>query len=46
MTRVIVAPDSFQESLASLEVADAIARGVRRVLPTGHYGIAVTVEDS
>ncbi|MBS3899155.1 MAG: glycerate kinase [Dethiobacter sp.] len=33
MTRVIVAPDSFKESLASPEVADAIAKGVRRVLP-------------
>lgn len=33
MTRVIVAPDSFKESLASPEVAAAIARGVRRVLP-------------
>lgn len=33
MTRGIVAPDSFKESLASPEVAAAIARGVRRVLP-------------
>ena len=33
MKRVIIAPDSFKESLASPEVADAIARGVRRVLP-------------
>lgn len=31
--RVLIAPDSFKESLSALEVANAIAAGVRDVLP-------------
>ncbi|MEP0843488.1 MAG: glycerate kinase [Phycisphaerae bacterium] len=31
--RIIIAPDSFKESLGAREVAEAIARGVRRVRP-------------
>ncbi len=33
MRRIIIAPDSFKESLAAVEAAGATARGVRRVLP-------------
>ncbi|MGE5455095.1 MAG: glycerate kinase [Methylocystaceae bacterium] len=33
MARIIIAPDSFKESLASYLVAGAIAAGVKRVLP-------------
>lgn len=31
--RIVIAPDSFKGSLSSLEVAQAMERGVRRVLP-------------
>jgi glycerate kinase len=31
--RIIIAPDSFKDALNSIEVAEAIARGIRRVLP-------------
>ncbi len=31
--KIVIAPDSFKESLGAREVADAIARGVRSVLP-------------
>lgn len=31
--KIVVAPDSFKESLSAVEVADAIARGIREVLP-------------
>ena len=38
MTRVIVAPESFKESLASSpEVADAITRGVGGYCPRRKY---------
>lgn len=33
---ILVAPDSFKGSLSALEAADAIARGVRDVLPGAH----------
>jgi glycerate kinase len=33
LERILVAPDSFKGSLGAGEVADAMARGVRRVLP-------------
>ena len=31
--KIVVAPDSFKESLSAKEVALAIARGIQRVLP-------------
>ncbi len=31
--KIVIAPDSFKESLTAREACDAIARGVRRVLP-------------
>lgn len=31
--RILVAPSGFKESLSAIEVADAIAAGIRRVLP-------------
>lgn len=31
--RIVIAPDSFKESLPAQQVCEAIARGVRRVLP-------------
>ena len=33
MTKVLIAPDSFKGSLTATQAADAIAAGVRRVLP-------------
>lgn len=33
MRRIVVAPDSFKESLEAGEVASAVARGVRKVVP-------------
>jgi glycerate 2-kinase len=32
----VIAPDSFKGSLTAAEVADAVARGLRRVWPDGH----------
>lgn len=31
--KIVIAPDSFKESLSSIEVADAIAVGIRQVFP-------------
>ena len=31
--RILVAPSGFKESLSAVDVADAIAAGVRRVYP-------------
>ncbi|NUJ23876.1 glycerate kinase, partial [Pseudoalteromonas sp. 0802] len=31
--RLLIAPDSFKEALAASDAAEAMARGVRRVLP-------------
>ncbi|NLJ81243.1 MAG: glycerate kinase, partial [Firmicutes bacterium] len=31
--RIVIAPDSFKGSLSSLEAAQAMERGVKRVLP-------------
>jgi glycerate kinase len=42
--RVLVAPSGFKESLSASEVADAIAAGVRRVVPGVHV-ITVPVAD-
>jgi glycerate kinase len=35
--RVVIAPDSFKESLSALEVADAIEAGFREVFPQAEY---------
>ena len=35
--KIVIAPDSFKESLSALEVADAIEAGFRQVLPDATY---------
>lgn len=35
--KIVIAPDSFKESLTALEVANAIEVGFRQVLPTAQY---------
>lgn len=34
--KIVIAPDSFKESLSAPQVAEAIARGVRRAAPDAH----------
>ncbi len=33
MMNILIAPDSFKDALNSIEVADAIGRGIKRILP-------------
>jgi glycerate kinase len=35
--KIVIAPDSYKESLSALEVATAIERGFREIFPTAHY---------
>lgn len=35
--KIIIAPDSYKESLTAMEVADAIEKGFRQVLPDAYY---------
>lgn len=35
--KIVIAPDSFKESLSALEVANAIERGFKQVFPTAEY---------
>ncbi|ABM01431.1 glycerate kinase [Shewanella amazonensis] len=35
--KIVIAPDSFKESLSAMEVADAIEAGFKRVLPDATY---------
>jgi glycerate kinase len=35
--KVIIAPDSFKESLSALEVANAIEKGFRDIFPEAEY---------
>ncbi len=44
MNRIIVAPDSFKESLTAAEVASYVADGIRKVLPTAEV-IEVPLSD-
>lgn len=44
MHRIIIAPDSFKESLSAPEVAAAIAAGIKRVLPRAET-VAVPMAD-
>ncbi len=37
MMKIVIAPDSFKESLSALEVANAIERGFKQVFPTAEY---------
>lgn len=37
--RILIAPSGFKESLSAEEVAEAIARGVRRALPGAHLDL-------
>jgi len=42
--KIVIAPDSFKESLTALEVATAIERGFKQVFPNAHY-LKVPVAD-
>ena len=44
MQKIVIAPDSYKESLSSLEVAQAIEAGFRRVFPSAEY-VLVPVAD-
>ena len=44
MMRILVAPDSFKESLTASEVASFIAGGIHRVLPTAEV-ISITLSE-
>ena len=33
---ILIAPDSFKDCLSAMEVATALARGIRGVLPDAH----------
>ena len=35
--KIVIAPDSYKESLSALEVATAIESGFREILPTAEY---------
>ena len=35
--KIVIAPDSFKESLSALEVAEAIERGFKQVIPNAEY---------
>ena len=35
--KIVIAPDSFKESLTALEVANAIEAGVKRIFPSAEY---------
>lgn len=35
--KIVIAPDSFKESMTALEVADAIEAGLKKVLPDAEY---------
>ncbi|MRI32905.1 glycerate kinase [Endozoicomonas sp. OPT23] len=35
--KIIIAPDSYKESLTAIQVADCIEQGFRQVLPDAHY---------
>ncbi|VEA72237.1 Glycerate kinase [Serratia rubidaea] len=37
LKKVVIAPDSFKESLSALEVATAIERGFRQIYPDARY---------
>ena len=36
--KIVIAPDSYKESLSALEVATAIERGFREIFPEAVYG--------
>jgi len=42
--KIVIAPDSFKESLSASKVADAIERGFRQILPDAEY-VKVPVAD-
>ena len=44
MKKIVIAPDSYKESLSALEVAQAIAAGFRQVFPAAEY-VLVPVAD-
>lgn len=37
IVKIVIAPDSFKESLSASEVADAIEAGFKQVFPDAHY---------
>lgn len=44
MKKIVIAPDSYKESLSALEVAQAVAAGFRQVFPDAEY-VLVPVAD-
>ena len=36
--KIVIAPDSYKESLSALEVAQAVEAGFRQVFPDADYG--------
>ena len=44
MKKIVIAPDSYKESLSALEVAHAVAAGFRQILPDAEY-VLVLVAD-
>lgn len=42
--KIVIAPDSYKESLSASEVAQAIEKGFREIFPQAHY-VAVPVAD-
>ncbi|MED7789532.1 glycerate kinase [Francisella sp. 19X1-34] len=42
--KIVIAPDSFKESLSAIEVCNAIEKGFKKILPTAQY-IKVPVAD-
>ena len=44
MKKIVIAPDSYKESLSALEVAQAVAAGFRQVFPAAEY-VLVPVAD-
>ena len=44
MKKIVIAPDSYKESLSALEVAQAIEAGFRQVFPAAEY-VLVPVAD-
>ncbi|WP_249361006.1 glycerate kinase, partial [Citrobacter sp. wls613] len=42
--KIVIAPDSYKESLSATEVAQAIEKGFREIFPDAHY-VSVPVAD-
>ncbi len=42
--KIVIAPDSYKESLSALDVASAIEAGFREIFPDAHY-VKIPVAD-